>query len=126
MLGVRLESIERTNQILLSLNYKKLGLSSAVLPSFRSFEFSLYSQNGEDGILLFIFSLIGDQAKKAVEIGTGDGVDCNCANLVINHGWQGLFIDGDASLIASDKQFYMQKSSAWRFSRQTQPKFLHP
>lgn len=55
--------------------------------------FSQYSENNEDGVLLYIFSQIGTSNKKCVEIGSGYGNECNTANLIINHKWQGLLID---------------------------------
>ena len=60
------------------------------------------SQNNEDGILLYLFSLFGTTNKLAVEIGANcDSSDignpeCNTANLVLNHGWNSLIIDGSA------------------------------
>lgn len=50
-------------------------------------EFKCFSQNGEDGILLYLFSLIGTVNRRAVEICAGDGIECNTANLIVNHGW---------------------------------------
>jgi len=47
-------------------------------------EFKIYSQNGEDGILDYIFSKIGVKNKKFIEFGIQDGKECNTANLSIN------------------------------------------
>lgn len=63
-------------------------------------------QNGEEGILLYIFSLIGTTNKKVVEISAGDRTECNAANLIINHGWYGLLIDGNKKLIERGIKFY--------------------
>jgi len=54
----------------------------------------IYSQNNEDGILYRIFAEIGVTNKKILEIGAGDGIECMSANLVLNHGFHGLYIDG--------------------------------
>ena len=64
------------------------------MPSFREVGFKAYSQFEEDGILLYIFSIIGVSNKKVVEICVGDGTECMAANLLINHGWEGLLFDG--------------------------------
>jgi len=40
-------------------------------------EKKIYSQNGEDGIIEFIFSQIGTTNKFSVEFGVGNGFECN-------------------------------------------------
>lgn len=57
--------------------------------------FRVYSQFEEDGLLLFIFSVIGMKYKSFIEIGLDDGVNSNSANLYFNFGWHGLFVDGN-------------------------------
>jgi hypothetical protein len=69
-------------------------------------EFSAFSQNGEDGILLYTFSLIGTTNRRAVEICAGDGIECNTANLTVNHGWNALLFDGDEQNTKKGQQFY--------------------
>jgi hypothetical protein len=64
-------------------------------------EFRLYSQNGEDGILLRIFSLIATTDRRFVEIGSGDAEECNTRNLWEAWGWSGLLVEGDAALAAA-------------------------
>jgi len=68
---------------------------SIPLPSFDEIGFRVLSQNDEDGILLYIFSLIGATNKKVVDIGCSSIENSNTANLIINHGWIGLLIDYD-------------------------------
>ena len=55
----------------------------------RELEYSVSSQNGEDGILEEIFRRIGDGGKYFVEFGVGTGDECNCAHLVRSAGWRG-------------------------------------
>jgi hypothetical protein len=117
-------TLDRQLQILLSENWKKRQETPGSLPSFPDVEFSSFSQNGEDGILLFIFSLIGTTNKTAVEICAGDGIECNAANLINNHGWSALLFDGDIKAIRRGDQFYSQRTSAWRFSRR-KPELVH-
>jgi hypothetical protein len=69
-------------------------------------EIKLYSQNGEDGILLHIFSRIGVKNHKFVEFGIGDAKECNTANLTLNFGWKSLLMDGLETNVASAKLFY--------------------
>ena len=108
---------DRRLDILLALRYKELSRTQSSLPSFNEVEFSSYSQNGEDGILLFIFSIIGTTNKCVVEAAAGNGIECNAANLIINHGWNGLLLDGDKNLIKQGQAFYAQRTNAWRFRR---------
>ena len=54
----------------------------------------------------FIFSLIGTTDKKCVEICSGDGIECNTANLIINHRWIGLLCDGNDKNTNRAKKFY--------------------
>jgi hypothetical protein len=81
-------SLDRKLQILLALEYRRM---STDLP-FSEIQFRNFSQDGEDGILLYIFSLIGTTNRRAVAICAGDGVQCNTANLIINHGFAGAVI----------------------------------
>jgi len=53
----------------------------------------IYSQNGEDGILEFIFSKIGTTNKFSVEFGVGDGFECNTVYFLEKKGWKGLMMD---------------------------------
>ena len=58
-----------------------------------SHEKKIYSQNGEDGILEFIFSKIGTTNKFSVEFGVGNGFECNTVYLLEKKGWTGLMMD---------------------------------
>ena len=56
---------------------------------------SVYSQGGEDGVLLRIFERIGVRHRAFVEFGAWDGRHwSNTANLRLHHGWQGLLMEG--------------------------------
>jgi len=94
------------SQLALSIAYRQLVASGAPLPSFKEVGFKAYSQTDEDGILLFIFSIIGVTNKKCVEICAGHGMECNTANLIIHHGWNGLLFDGDPKLVRQGNAFY--------------------
>lgn len=62
------------------------------------FERRVYSQNGEDGILGYIFHRIRTTNKVFVEIGAGDGLQCNTRFLRVR-GWQGIQIDAVGSAL---------------------------
>ena len=91
------------------------------LPTFDEVEFRAYSENGEDGILLYIFSLIGATNKKSVEICAGSGITCTTANLIINHGWHGLLFDSNEKKIKRGKPFY----SKCKDTKNWPPTFVH-
>jgi hypothetical protein len=76
---------------------------------WRLCERQYYSQNGEDGLLLHLFTLLGAPQKNFIEFGIEDGVECNAANLAINFGWHGLFLEGSASLVERAREFYHQR-----------------
>lgn len=102
----RLNAIEENQRLLLGLHYNQddEGLDSRMI--FKGREFRVYSQNGEDGLLLYIFSKIGTTNRRFVEFGIGGGIECNTANLSINHGWNGLLIDGDKNNVRRAKYYY--------------------
>jgi len=102
----RVPSVDQCNQLLLGMQYRELLTRGGPLPGFQDVEFRSYSQNGEDGILLYLFSLLGHGSRRAVEICAGDGIECNTANLIINHGWTGLLVDGNPESIARGREFY--------------------
>ena len=81
---------------------------------FRDVEFRNFSQNGEDGILLYLFSLIGHGNRRAVELCAGDGIECNSANLIVHHDWDALLLDGNPELIAKGREFYSQHQETSR------------
>lgn len=57
------------------------------------YEYSLFSQNGEDGIIRFLFSEIGFESRYLVEFGFG-AVQCNSLRLILHEGFKGLLMDG--------------------------------
>jgi hypothetical protein len=80
--------------------------ASNTLPPFGSTGFKVFSQFEEDGLLLYLFSLIGEGSKTFIEIGSNDGINSNCSNLAIHFGWSGLFFEGDEKLIKRGRKFY--------------------
>jgi hypothetical protein len=57
------------------------------------YEYSLFSQNGEDGILRYLFSEIGVSSKTFLEFGFGV-IQNNSLRLILKEGWHGILIDG--------------------------------
>ncbi|MEO1023877.1 MAG: hypothetical protein AAFW89_15135 [Bacteroidota bacterium] len=77
--------------------------------SIQDYEFSVYSQNGEDGILLELFDRIHIDNYTLVEFGIGTGKECNSANLLLHFGWSGLLMDCDETGIQKAKARFDEK-----------------
>lgn len=78
---------------------------------YRGREYQVFSQNGEDGLLLYIFSQIGATNRFFVEFGAG-GATSNTRNLSTQFGWSGVSFDGDESSIAEMRELYGRLSAA--------------
>ena len=102
----------------LYLKYKEL-LHRNELPALPETGFRVFSQFEEDGLLVFVFAMIGMDNKVFVEIGSDDGVNSNSANLYFNFGWRGLFIDGNPKSIKRGERFFAKYPHPWFYK----PKF---
>lgn len=74
--------------------------------TIHDWESSIWSQNGEDGILLNVFSRIGATSRRFLEFGCGTGLECNSANLALGFGWSGLLLDANATHIKKAQTFF--------------------
>ena len=106
---------DAVSQLILLNQYRDMAREQKNLPSFADVEFQAFSQNGEDGILLYVFGLIGMGERKSVEICAGDGIECNTANLIVNHGWNGLLFDGDKRLVDRGRTYYSRLGNTASF-----------
>jgi hypothetical protein len=77
----------------------------------RGFERKIYSQNGEDGILLEVFQRIGTRHRFFVEFGVQSGAECNCAYLARELGWGGLFLECDGADFEKLQERYRDRPS---------------
>src|SRR5260370_14352701 len=100
--------------------YRSL-VSQGSAPALRDTGYRVFSQFEEDGKLLFIFAAIGIARGTFIDIGSGDGIISNCANLALNFNWSGLFIDGGAENIKRGEKFYQQHPD----TALDPPKFIH-
>lgn len=74
--------------------------------------FRVYSQHEEDGLLLYLLARIGVGAGGCVEIGAGDGTENNTANLIVNHLFTGLLVDGGKGHGRIADDFYRSKQNS--------------
>jgi hypothetical protein len=65
--------------------------------NIEDYEFKVFSQFGEDGIINFLIekTKIQQDEKYFIEFGVGDYTECNSKFLLINNYWNGLVIEGD-------------------------------
>jgi len=71
--------------------------------NINKFGIKIYSQNDEDGIILYILKHIGVKTKKFVEVGVENGIECNTTNLLKNFDWSGAQIEGNKKLYDNAK-----------------------
>src|SRR5262245_61707127 len=69
---LRQQTDDKSSQIVLSQFYRRLlACQPRDLPRFDEIGFRQYSQNDEDGILLYLFALVGTSNKRCLEICAG-------------------------------------------------------
>ncbi len=113
--GGTVGTADKVSQLILANQYREQASRAMPRLSLEDTEFRAFSQNGEDGILLYVFSLIGMGGRRCVEICAGDGIECNTANLIVNHGWNGLLFDGDNRLIERGRAYYSRLADSSPF-----------
>ncbi len=89
----------RELQLILALEYRQLHHLGAPLPKLHEVGFRVYSESDEDGILHYLFSLLGTTTQTLVDIGASRLHGSNTANLIVHHGWTGLLVDSSAERI---------------------------
>lgn len=101
-------------RILSDLNRDK---TSSVLADY---EFKVFSQWGEDGILQFLTANLAIPNRTFIEFGVEDFYESNCRFLMMKDLWEGFVIDGSPSHIAALKSadFY------WKYPLTAQASFI--
>jgi hypothetical protein len=69
-----------------------------------TWEFSGFSQNGEDGILDVLRKQLKNSNRYFIEIGVSDGIENNSAWLIVAEKFGGIMIEGDERLAARAKR----------------------
>lgn len=87
--------------------YRALAERGEALPSVWETGFGVFSEHDEDGIILFLLGVAGPGPRLFLDIGAADGVHAsNCANLVFNLGFDGVFVEADEQLVALGRRIY--------------------
>jgi hypothetical protein len=74
-----------------------LGISAP--SNFNDYEFQVFSQFGEDGLIQYLIDRIDIKNKTFIEFGVEQYKEANTRFLLINNGWSGLVIDGSSENI---------------------------
>jgi hypothetical protein len=85
--------------------YKQKALLLTSL-SFRSAGLKVFSNMEEDGIILCLIASLNIEKGTFIDIGSNDCINSNCANLVFNFDWEGIFVDADRQLLKIGERNY--------------------
>ena len=91
-INTKLDEI-KINQGLILANLNRQKSSS----NLRDYEFKVFSQWGEDGIIQHLISSIEIKHKTFIEFGVEDFFESNCRFLLMKDDWKGFVIDGSAA-----------------------------
>ena len=106
----------------LYMSYRIMVAKGERLPPIWDTGFRIFSQFDEDGIIVFLLGVVGIGPGKFVDVGGADGISgSNCANLALNFGFHGLFIDGNRGSIERGKEFYENHPDTFLYP----PRFIH-
>jgi hypothetical protein len=103
-LSVRIDDIQ---QAIGRIELRQLRPLDEIGPN--DFEFKVYSQSGEDGIIQFLLSQVDVKDKRFIEFGVENYLESNTRFLALNNYWSGLVIDGsyeNISFIKSDPIYW--------------------
>jgi len=78
------------------------------LPQLKDVGYRIYSQNDEDGILNFLFSVLGTKNKLCLDIAFASPYGANTTNLICNLGWSGLLVCGSDREFSISNKFFSQ------------------
>lgn len=90
----QMRSLQRINMAL-SRGAATSAMRRIQLTDPTTWEFSGFSQNGEDGILDVLSRRIRSPNRYFIEIGASDGLENNTSWLALAHRWSGLWVEGD-------------------------------
>ena len=105
--------VSQLQQKQLQFYYQNLLTRNLPLPKLSETGFRVFSQTEEDGILHYIFSLIGTTSKICLDIAFKTPHGANTTNLILNHGWNGILICGKKKHANQTKQFFASHLHPW-------------
>jgi hypothetical protein len=97
---------------------------TAPYTKIRDAGFRVYSQFEEDGIILYVLSMIGFKTRRVVEMCCGSGTECMATNLILNHGFDGYLFDGNPENIRRAKAFFEMKRDCLLYTPQLKASWI--
>ena len=88
--------------------------------NIQNYEFRIFSQWGEDGIIQYLIKSIEIKNKTFIEFGVEDFFESNCRFLLMKDNWKGFVIDGSKSNIQRLKKSYFY----WKYQLDSVDKFI--
>ena len=93
VLGDELRHISDEQLFLLG-RLNSLQQQGCIYNQLSDYEFKVFSQFGEDGIIQYLVNSIKPECSNFIEFGVGDFSESNCRFLLQNNNWSGFVIDG--------------------------------
>jgi hypothetical protein len=88
--------------------------------NINDYEFKIFSQRGEDGIIQYLIKHVSIKNKIFIEFGVENYMESNTRFLMMNNNWSGLIIDGSAENIDSIRK----REWFWKYDLKTQCAFI--
>jgi len=112
---------EKVNNLKI-LNGKSLALNhtNQTFSNINDYEFKVFSQFGEDGIIQFLINNINISKKKFVEFGVENFDEANTRFLLENNCWTGLIIDSSKKYI----DYIKKQNYYWKYNLKVINKFV--
>jgi hypothetical protein len=88
--------------------------------TFNDFEFKIFSQWGDDGLIQYLIKNVRIENKIFVEFGVDDFSESNTRFLMMNNNWKGFVMDGSEENMARLKN----QPWFWRYSLKTKAIFI--
>jgi hypothetical protein len=98
--------MSQVEQRRLFIHYQQLARDKKFLPSIKDVGFRIFSQTDEDGILLYIFALIGITNKICLDVAFASPFGANTTNLICNWGWSGLLVCANQEQVNVSNNFF--------------------
>lgn len=94
--------------------------STQQLATLAGYEWKVFSQWGEDGIIDFLVTEVEIESRTFIEFGVENFNESNCRFLMMSRDWSGFVVDGSKENIEQIKQSYY----FWQYDLQAEAKFI--
>lgn len=88
--------------------------------SLNDYEFQIFSQWGDDGIIQYLIRNIRIENESFIEFGVGDYEESNTRFLLMNNNWSGFILDGSQKLVNE----MLKRNWYWRYDIRAQAAFI--